>query len=61
MTTWVLIIYIYAGAAAQGDSVTLTTVTGFTSQQTCDAAAKTALDLTQLSTKVTRTRCVEVK
>ena len=61
MTTWVLIIYIYAGVWAKGDSVTLTTVTGFTTQDTCEVAAKNVMDLTENSTKITRTKCVEVK
>ena len=38
--TWVLVIYIYAGMWAKGDNVTLTTVSGFTSLASCEAAGK---------------------
>lgn len=37
MGTWVLVMYIYAGAFAKGDSVTLYTIPGFSSEAACKA------------------------
>jgi hypothetical protein len=36
---WVLLIYVYAGVFAKGDSVSLATIGGFGSVQACEAAA----------------------
>ena len=58
---WTLIIYIYAGVFARGDSVTLLSVNGFNSQQTCEVAAMKASGLPANSTKEFRYVCVEVK
>jgi hypothetical protein len=57
---YVLIIYIYAGALAQGDSVALTTVP-MQDKVTCETAAKQAESLVARSTKVLRTSCLKVK
>jgi hypothetical protein len=57
---YVLIIYIYAGALAQGDSVALTTVP-MQDKVTCETAAKQAESLVARSTKVLRTACLKVK
>jgi hypothetical protein len=59
--TWVLVIYIYAGMWAKGDSVTLTTVSGFTSLASCEAAGKQSEVLVKDSAKTARFMCVEVK
>ena len=58
---WTLIIYIFAGVWAKGDSVALTQVNGFTSQQVCEAAAQKTSTLPAISTKEFRYVCVEVK
>jgi|SanBayMetagenome_1026888.scaffolds.fasta_scaffold459341_1 hypothetical protein len=56
--SWTLIIYIYAGAMAQGDSVTVT-ATPMATQEICETAG-TALDsLVSGSTKVVRYVCVK--
>jgi len=57
---YVLILYIYAGALAQGDSVALTTVP-MHDKITCETAAKQAESLVARSTKVLRTSCLKVK
>lgn len=43
MTTWTLIIFLYAGAMSNSDSVALTNIGGFTSEITCENAGKTAV------------------
>jgi hypothetical protein len=58
---WVLIIYIYAGPWAKGDSVALTQISGFTSQAVCEVAANKASSLPENSAKLFRYSCVEVK
>lgn len=61
MTYWTLILYIYAGAMSNTDSVTLQTIPGFTSEQTCKAAGEGPKSLVKMSTKEYRFACVEVK
>lgn len=58
---WVLIIFIYAGPWAKGDSVALLNVGNFSSQQTCEVAANQASRLPANSAKEFRHVCVEVK
>lgn len=58
---WVLIIYIYAGALASGDSVSLTNVDGFTSQQACQEAGAQGKGLVSTSSKVYKFVCVQKK
>jgi hypothetical protein len=57
---YVLVLYIYAGALAKGDSVALTTVP-MQDKVTCETAAKQAESLVHMSTKVLRTSCLKVK
>jgi len=57
---YMLIIYIYAGALAQGDSVALTSVP-MQDLATCQTASKQAESLVARSTKVLRTACLKVK
>lgn len=57
---YVLILYIYAGAMAQGDSVALTNIP-MADKATCETAAKQAESLVARSTKVLRTACLKVK
>lgn len=56
---WVLILYIYAGALSTSDSVSLTSVPGFTSEQACLVAGKKSNDLVSLSQKNNRFICVK--
>jgi len=57
---YVLVLYIYAGVLAKGDSVALTTVP-MQDKVTCETAAKQAESLVHMSTKVLRTSCLKVK
>jgi hypothetical protein len=58
MTEWVLIIYIYAGMMAKGDSVTMVTIPGYTSEQTCKDAGPYAKSLVSGSVKEYRFVCL---
>lgn len=42
---WVLVFYVFANALSDGDSVALTNVPGFTSEQSCMVAGKTAISM----------------
>lgn len=56
---WVLILYIYAGAMAHGDSVALTNVSGFASLQSCQNAGKEAENLASgFTSKTAKYVCV---
>lgn len=59
MIEWVLILYIYAGPWAKGDSVALTSIGGFASQQECSAAGTSSSKLTESSAKEVRFVCVQ--
>jgi len=57
---WILIVYIYAGMMARGDSVALTNVSGFQSQQECMQAGRVGESLVSgTSSKVYRFVCVK--
>jgi hypothetical protein len=56
---WVLILYIYAGGFAKGDSVTLTSVPGFSSQSACQVAGNAAAPLVANSVKELRFVCLK--
>lgn len=60
MITWTMIVFVYAGALANGDSVALITVPGFTSEVACKEAGESAAHLDDSSTKVYRFACVKV-
>lgn len=57
---WVLIIYIYAGMWANGDSVALTTIP-MSSAEACAAAGRAADGLVNGSTKNVRFVCVKTR
>ena len=61
IATWTLILYVYAGLWANGDSVSLQTVTGFSSEQACVRAGVQSTPLVKGSAKEIRFVCVEVK
>jgi hypothetical protein len=50
-TTWVLVMYIYAGALAKGDSVTMQIIDGYSSEKTCMEAGPLAKPLVSGSLK----------
>lgn len=55
---WILIIYIYAGALANGDSVAITQIPYFVSKQECIQAGNNAKELVNGTTKVFRFVCI---
>jgi hypothetical protein len=59
MITWILVIYIYAGAFAKGDSVTVTSVSGFKSMNECQTAGLTTQKLVEDSAKILRFVCLQ--
>jgi hypothetical protein len=60
MSTWVLIIFVYAGVMSESDSVAIRHVDGFKNKQACEHAAK-SVNLTNGTMKDERKVCVEVK
>lgn len=56
---WILILFIYAGALARGDSVAIESVPGFKTQQSCQAAAQQVEKFTQGTAKNIRFACVQ--
>ena len=57
MATWTLLIYIYAGALAKGDSVAMQTITGWKTEQSCKQAGEQAKQLVRGSAKELRYSC----
>lgn len=55
-----LVLYIYAGMFAKGDSVALTTVTGFPTEQACNDAGNASKSLVAGSSKEFRFKCYSV-
>ncbi len=56
--SWTLVIYIYAGMFAKGDSVTMTHIQGFKSEAHCAAAGSAAKPLVSGSAKEIRFICI---
>ena len=56
---WVLVLYIYAGVLAKGDSVTLTSIPGFKTEQACKVAGIQSDSLVKDSFKTARFMCVK--
>jgi hypothetical protein len=56
---WILVIYIYAGVLANGDSVAITNIPNFATKQDCIQAGEDAKGLTQGSAKVYRFVCLK--
>lgn len=56
--SYVLVIYIYAGMLAKGDSVALQVIEGFTSEESCQVAGIHANELVKNSTKEYRFSCL---
>jgi hypothetical protein len=57
MTTWILIIFAYAGTMASGDSISLATPI-FATEVACASAGEAAKKMTEGTTKVIKYRCV---
>ena len=58
---WTLILFAYAGAMSNSDSMALTTVSGFRTQVECQAAGEQSKKMAVGSTKVIKSYCVEVQ
>lgn len=56
--SWTLVLYIYAGVFAKGDSVTLTHIPGFKTEQHCQAAGNMTKPLVSGSAKEIRYICI---
>ncbi len=48
---WILLIYVYAGILAKGDSVALTTIPGYASKDACEQSARDLPKLVKGTTK----------
>lgn len=57
--TWILVLYIYAGVMSKGDSVTVSSIDGFTSAASCATAGATAKTLVSNSFKDARFVCLK--
>jgi len=57
MTTWILIIFAYAGTLAAGDSVSLATPI-FASEAACASAGEAVKKMADVTSKVIKYRCV---
>lgn len=58
---WTLILFAHAGALSNTDSMALTNVTGFRTQQECRAAGEESKRMASTTTKVIKYTCVEVQ
>lgn len=53
-----LIVFLYAGMMSKGDSVAITTVPGFVTEQACVAAGQKAVSMTERTFKDGKFVCV---
>lgn len=58
---WTLILFIYAGALSKGDSVALTHVQGFKTEQVCQEAGRASKSLARDTFKDVRFVCVKAE
>lgn len=59
MITWVLIVFAHAGPMSDHDSMALTHVDGFLSEQSCVVAGEQAKKMASMTTKVVKYTCVK--
>ena len=57
---WVLILFAHAGPFSDKDSMALTNVPGFHSEQACIAAGEKTMSLARNTTKVIKYSCIKV-
>lgn len=57
--TYTMVILVYAGILAKGDSVSLFTIPGWNTKSSCEYAAKKLPELVSGTTKSLRTICLE--
>ncbi len=58
---WTLILFAHASMLSDHDSMALTNVQGFKSQQECVAAGNQAKKMADMTTKVIKFSCVQVE
>ena len=58
---WILILFAHAGPLSDKDSMAMTTVPGFTTQASCQAAGEQAVGLASHTTKLIKYTCVKVE
>lgn len=56
---WVLILFAHAGPLSDKDSMALTNVPGFKTEQACQAAGEQAKRMASATTKVIKYTCVQ--
>ena len=59
MVSWILVLFVYAGPLAKGDSNSLTTVPGFTSSGECEEAGQFARKLAKGTIKEVSFVCLK--
>jgi hypothetical protein len=59
MTTWVLVLWIHAGAMSNSDSMALTNVPGFKSEASCQNAGHAATAMTSGTVKAAKFVCLK--
>ena len=59
MTEWILVVFVYAGAFAKGDSVALTTIPGFPTQVECQTAGRFIQPMDEGTSKNIKFVCVK--
>ena len=57
--TWILVLFVHAGAMSNADSMALTNVPGFKTQASCEAAGRASESLAKATTKSVRWICVK--
>jgi hypothetical protein len=57
--TWILVLFVHAGMLSDKDSMALTTVPGFKTEASCQAAGKASESLTKSTTKNVRFVCIK--
>jgi hypothetical protein len=57
--TWVLVLFLHAGMLSQKDSMAMTTVPGFKTEASCQAAGKVSEDLGKRTTKEVKFVCLK--
>ncbi len=57
--SWILVLFVHAGMLSDKDSMTLTSVPGFKTEASCQAAGKSSEALTKSTTKNTRFVCLK--
>jgi hypothetical protein len=58
---WILIIFVHAGVMSNADSMAMTSVSGFQSQQACQTAGEQAVKMTSGTTKAMKFICAKTE